>query len=133
LAIIKLPQDDIHPAALSIDHFFHLYKDFPDSKGILIFQKNSIGQITVEQKPFTTEPLRRGVSPLFFSVASCLRGSKNVQPIADYYNFPKTTGLMHSVDDQRENIPLLSALHFHTHFFAIGDDRDPAAAVCPQE
>ncbi|MBI5823491.1 MAG: hypothetical protein HZB18_05645 [Chloroflexi bacterium] len=49
------------------------------------FAKICIGQITVEQKTFTTETLSHGVSPLFFSVASCLRGSKNVQPIAGYY------------------------------------------------
>jgi len=45
------------------------------------------GQITVEQKPFTTEVLRHGVFALFFSVTSRLRGSKNVQPITDYYRF----------------------------------------------
>jgi hypothetical protein len=44
-----------------------------------------IGQIKAKQNPFTTEALGHGVLPLFFSMASCLRGSKNVQPIPDQY------------------------------------------------
>jgi len=48
-----------------------------------------IGQIKAEQKPFTTEALRRGVLPLFFSVSSRLSGSKSVQPILDHYRKSK--------------------------------------------
>jgi hypothetical protein len=40
--------------------------------------QNYIGQIKVEQNAFTTEALGYGVSLLFFSVAPCFRGSKNV-------------------------------------------------------
>ena len=40
---------------------------------------------TVEQKTFTTEALRHGVLPLFFSVSSWLRSSKSVRLIPDQY------------------------------------------------
>ena len=47
--------------------------------------KKCNGQKKAEQEPFTTEALKHGIFTLFFSVTSRLRGSKNVQPIADYY------------------------------------------------
>jgi hypothetical protein len=53
------------------------------------FAKRCISQITVEQKPFTTEPRRRGDSPLFFSVVSCLRGSKMFNPLLTIINLAK--------------------------------------------
>ena len=35
--------------------------------------------------------------------------------------------------DYAQGEKLLPALRFHAHGFAVGDDRDPAAAVCPQQ
>jgi hypothetical protein len=70
-------REDLHNVRGSIEH-----KKDPRYSLSGVF---CISQIKAEQNPFTTETLRARSFPLFFSVALCLSGSKNVQPIADQY------------------------------------------------